>query len=153
LVAGLLASRNGRVSVHEPPSIEAVRRRLAAELASTPTGDLPIQSDAGAHHGRYTGGPESTRRHRGGPVGPAPGDTSPEEIAMSTLSASTTDTGFELRFRSLFNEGRGLSFPCDARGQVDLDALSPRARINYLYARTVIGREFSLPAVARARLH
>jgi hypothetical protein len=35
---------------------------------------------------------------------------------------------------------------------VDLDTLSGRARLNYLYARTVIGREFSMPAV-RPTLH
>lgn len=59
---------------------------------------------------------------------------------------------YELRFASLFDEGRGLAFPCDAEGHVDLDALSGRARLNYLYARTVIGREFSMPAV-RPTLH
>ena len=58
---------------------------------------------------------------------------------------------FELRFRPLFNEGRALAFPCDASGQVDMDGLSERARHNYLYARTVIGREFSTPAVQPAR--
>ena len=56
---------------------------------------------------------------------------------------------YELRFQSLFDEGRAYAFPCDARGLVNIDALSERARQNYLYARTVIGREFSLPAVQR----
>jgi hypothetical protein len=28
-----------------------------------------------------------------------------------------------------------------------MDALSDRARNNYLYARTVVGREFAMPAV------
>jgi hypothetical protein len=55
--------------------------------------------------------------------------------------------GFELRFVSLFNEGRALAFPCDASGQVDIDVMSERARANYFYARTVIGREFARPAV------
>ena len=62
-------------------------------------------------------------------------------------TASSDEAGYELRFRSLFNEGRGLAFPCDAQGRVDLDALSHDALNNYLYARTVIGREFSTPAV------
>ena len=62
---------------------------------------------------------------------------------------SQASAGYELRFSSLFDEGRGLSFPCDAEGRVDLDALSERARLNYLYARTVIGREFSMPALRR----
>jgi len=59
---------------------------------------------------------------------------------------------FELRFQSLFNEGRALAFPCDAQGHVDMDALSDRARDNYLYARTVVGREFATPAVQACRL-
>ncbi len=54
---------------------------------------------------------------------------------------------YELLFRSLFQEGRAFSFPCDAAGRVDLDALSTRARLNYFYARTVIGREFAMPQV------
>lgn len=62
---------------------------------------------------------------------------------------SSPIAAYELRFDSLFLEGRGLTFPCDAAGQVDLDALSERARSNYLYARAVIGREFRLPAVHR----
>lgn len=58
---------------------------------------------------------------------------------------------YELRFESLFNPGRALAFPCDERGRVELDALSERARRNYLYARAVVGREFSTPAVVRDR--
>jgi hypothetical protein len=58
--------------------------------------------------------------------------------------------GYELRFQSLFDEGRAFAFPCDAAGHVDIDALSERARENYLYARAVIGREVALPAVRRA---
>lgn len=61
--------------------------------------------------------------------------------------------GFELRFQSLFNEGRALAFPCDAGGHVDIDAMSERARSNYFYARTVIGREFALPAVLQRVCH
>jgi len=62
-------------------------------------------------------------------------------------------TCYELRFQSLFDEGRGYAFPCDARGQVDMDAMNERARLNYLYARTVIGREFATPAVRHRDLH
>ena len=57
--------------------------------------------------------------------------------------------GYELRFQSLFDEGRAYAFPCDAAGHVDMDALSERARQNYLYARAVIGRELAMPAVRR----
>ena len=55
--------------------------------------------------------------------------------------------GFVLRFPSLFDGGRGFAFPCDAHGEVDLQALSPRARHNYLTARGGVGRDFGLPAV------
>ncbi len=70
--------------------------------------------------------------------------------APAPLSSLSACGQFELRFQSLFNEGRALAFPCDAGGHVDMDALSERARDNYLYARTVIGREFATPAVIAA---
>lgn len=63
------------------------------------------------------------------------------------MNSSPAPTGYELRFRSLFHEGRGVAFPCDAAGHVDLDALGPRALATYLYARTVVGRDFACPAV------
>lgn len=64
----------------------------------------------------------------------------------STIS-SRDGRHYELRFRSLFNEGRGYAFPCDLQGRVELDGLSERARSNYLYARAMIGREFDWPQV------
>jgi hypothetical protein len=66
---------------------------------------------------------------------------------------TSTFPRYELRFRSLFNEGRALAFPCDAVGHVELDRLSDRARNNYLYARAVVGREFAAPAVQLSDLH
>ncbi len=58
---------------------------------------------------------------------------------------------YELRFESLFQAGRALAFPCDAQGGVSLDALSDRARQNYLFARAVVGREYATPIVLRSR--
>jgi hypothetical protein len=60
---------------------------------------------------------------------------------------------FELRFQSLFDSGRGYTFPCNSEGQVDLDQLSDRARDNYLFARAVVGRELAVPAVRPRGLH
>jgi hypothetical protein len=61
---------------------------------------------------------------------------------------------YELWFQSLFDTGRALAFECDSAGHVDLDALSARAKLNYLYARGAIGREFLMPEVRRqARAH
>jgi len=67
------------------------------------------------------------------------------------MNASTTVSSqascYELRFMSLFHSGRGFAFPCDAAGQVDMDELTEKSLNNYLYARTVIGREFARPTV------
>ncbi len=73
--------------------------------------------------------------------------------ASDLSQPSCGDTNHELRFRSLFQDGRALSFPCNAAGQVPMDALSERLRHNYLYARAVIGREFFLPEVIACALH
>jgi hypothetical protein len=54
---------------------------------------------------------------------------------------------FQLCYRSLFESGRGYAFPCNRQGQVDLDHLSERARTNYLFARAMVGRELTVPAV------
>ena len=65
------------------------------------------------------------------------------------LSASA---GFELRFEPLHGTGQAFSFPCDAQGQVDMNALSDRARSKYLYARALVGRSFAWPEV-QPQLH
>ncbi|MBI5276872.1 MAG: hypothetical protein HY854_10465 [Burkholderiales bacterium] len=62
-------------------------------------------------------------------------------------------TQFQLRFRSLFDAGRGFAFPCDCSGHVDLDNLTERARNNYFYARAMVGRELTVPAVECTVLH
>jgi hypothetical protein len=72
---------------------------------------------------------------------------------MNATRTSLPDPGYEIRFQSLFKPGRALSFPCDAQGRVELDALSDRARDNYLYARAVVGREFAFPAVLPSCAH
>ncbi|WP_157270995.1 hypothetical protein [Azohydromonas aeria] len=56
---------------------------------------------------------------------------------------------YELCFESLEDPCRSCAFPCDAGGHVDMDRLGERVLCEYLYARTVIGREFRLPAVRR----
>ncbi len=62
-----------------------------------------------------------------------------------------TSLHFELLFRSLFDSGRGYTFPCDQGGVVDLDQLSERARNNYLYARAMVGRDLAVPSVRPAQ--
>jgi hypothetical protein len=69
-----------------------------------------------------------------------------------TTACSADAASFELRFDALFAFGRGFSFPCDAAGHVDLDALSDGARNNYLFARATIGRDLAWPRVSRLAL-
>ena len=76
-----------------------------------------------------------------------------ESTSQSIAARTTASAGYEIRFQSLFDEGRALSFPCDAQGRVHLDDLSDRARDNYLYARAVVGREFAMPTVRASQLH
>ena len=57
------------------------------------------------------------------------------------------DLAFELRFDPLVDEQVPLTFPCDAQGQVDLDELCDRSRRDYMFAHTLIGRNFTLPVI------
>jgi hypothetical protein len=69
-----------------------------------------------------------------------------KEMNMITQSIAEASR-FEVWFESLYNSGRGLVFPCDETGHVDLDALSDRGRSNYLLARAMLGREYATPRV------
>ena len=71
---------------------------------------------------------------------------SPKETAVS-YPANPASASFEVRFVSLFAEGRGFAFPCDPSGHVDLDAVPERERNNYLFARAMVGRELARPTV------
>lgn len=59
--------------------------------------------------------------------------------------------GYQLTFEPLAGQGSGYAFPCDDRGQVDLDTLSERARNDYLFARALVGRTLAAPAVRVSR--
>jgi hypothetical protein len=72
---------------------------------------------------------------------------------MSCVLPSTVHAAaYELYFPSLSLSCHALSFPCDERGQVRLDALSERARNNYLYARALMGHDYGLPTVMAAAI-
>ena len=73
-------------------------------------------------------------------------------MAAST-SLRANDVSYELRFPSLFHEGRGFAFPCNAHGRVDLDELSDCARNNYFFAHSVIGRDVAMPSVQSCTRH
>lgn len=63
------------------------------------------------------------------------------------MNAVPVDAPFVVRFDFLSAPGRALAFPCDAGGRVDLDALSERARNDYLFARALVGRVLDRPRV------
>jgi hypothetical protein len=65
------------------------------------------------------------------------------------LTLAPLQTRYELRFTGLYDRGRGYAFPCDARGQVDIDELSDRGRTNYFFARAVVGSVLSAPIVSK----
>lgn len=69
---------------------------------------------------------------------------------VAPLASVAAPASHELRFDSLFHPGRGLAVPCDASGQVDLDALTERLRNAYLGARAMVGREYACPRVQPA---
>jgi len=58
-----------------------------------------------------------------------------------------TCSRYALRFQPLSRDGRALLFPCDAKGQVNMDDLSTLALNTYLFARAVIGCDFALPRI------
>lgn len=74
------------------------------------------------------------------------------------MNPSSNDTGqpasgYDLRFQALSDASRAYVFACDAQGHVDLDALSPTARLNYFLVRSLIGRDYAVPAVLPRVLH
>jgi len=71
---------------------------------------------------------------------------------MATVDSLSDGTAakarIELRFLPRSGRGRGLAFPCNAEGQVEIDGLSEDERIDYFFARALRGREFSCAIVA-----
>ena len=65
---------------------------------------------------------------------------------------ASTPHNFELRFQS-FDRRQCFAFPCDPKGRVEMNLLSDRERINYLYARAMVGRDLAAPAMRPMGLH
>jgi hypothetical protein len=53
-----------------------------------------------------------------------------------------------LRFTGISTRRCEYAFPCDSTGLVDIDELTDRRRTDYFYARSMVGKEFSVPVVA-----
>jgi hypothetical protein len=67
--------------------------------------------------------------------------------ALLGLGARRTEA-----YARLLGVGRSFVFPCDAAGNVEVGSLTERARENYLFARSAVGVEMSLPTVRAATL-
>jgi len=66
---------------------------------------------------------------------------------MQQPTSASRQPQYELRFSPFANCAKGYAFPCDAAGEVDLDALSETGRDHYFFARTVVGADFCMPTV------
>jgi hypothetical protein len=69
------------------------------------------------------------------------------EVPMATSASPAWPARFELRFAAAGPGGHDYAFPCDERGQVDLDTLPERQRCDYFFARALVGRDVARPVV------
>ena len=74
-------------------------------------------------------------------------------MLVESIATQSAAARYELRFQSLFHSGRGLTFPCDDRGEVHWHAMSERARTSFLRAQEAVGIEFATPAIQVSDLH
>ncbi len=86
--------------------------------------------------------------------GTCPGEVSKISRLAKTVEESLAATrgGMEVDLLDLSrltrtDGGQALSFPCNAQGCVDMDALSERRRCDYLFARATIGQDYGWPHV------
>ena len=56
-------------------------------------------------------------------------------------------THHTLRFEAIAAGCRGYVFPCNPSGQVEIDCLSDRERVDFLFARHLVGLRFQRPLV------
>ena len=71
-----------------------------------------------------------------------------ESSTVPVVPGSIGQTLHVIVGHSLFFDAQApLSFPCDAEGCVDLDGLCDRKRCDYLFAHTLIGKNFTMPVI------
>ena len=72
------------------------------------------------------------------------------QAQITRFDSDTAQPTHLLHFEPLASQGAGLDIPCDPQGRVGLDALGDKARNDYFFARTLIGRLFARPTVKPA---
>ena len=65
----------------------------------------------------------------------------------SSVRFNEEGTTHVLRYQSLLDFERALTFPCNAQGLVRMDDLGHKEFNNYLFARALVGFEFAAPRV------
>lgn len=66
---------------------------------------------------------------------------------MPTLDAPRSPVAYSLFFGSMFVDGRGYAFPCNADGRVALESFSATLRRSFADAQRRVGRELRAPVV------
>lgn len=67
----------------------------------------------------------------------------------TSLLSPVCEDHYELSYLTRIGGDGGYSFGCDAQGTVDMNAMTERARNNYLYARAVVGIELQRPTILK----
>jgi hypothetical protein len=80
------------------------------------------------------------------------GGASSERAPSMGCAVSSSAACYQIRFEPLRAAMRARVFSCDAHGRVEIDALGESARIDYLFARALVGREFATPALVETTL-
>ncbi len=68
-------------------------------------------------------------------------------MLMATQALSSAEQHYELRFAATHPGGHEYAFPCDEGGHVDLNALTEHDKVEYLFARAMVGRDLARPVV------
>ncbi len=66
---------------------------------------------------------------------------------------ASPDFSHALHYLALVDGHRCYDFPCDVTGRVELDRLSDEQRIDFLYAKHLVGLEFRSPCVEHIAGH
>ncbi|WP_395703301.1 hypothetical protein [Aquabacterium sp.] len=68
-------------------------------------------------------------------------------LTIETVAPLCAEQHYALRFAATQAGGLEYVFPCDEGGHVDLNALTEHDKVEYLFARALVGRDLARPVV------
>lgn len=68
-------------------------------------------------------------------------------LTIDSTVLQSTGQRYELHFAATHAGGHEYTFPCDEGGHVDLNALTEHDKVEYLFARAMVGRDLARPVV------